>query len=195
MTTSVEYYDESKEFEFVEEFVNIVEGCPIVAQELAKWRPFGTKLKFLAAVEKCIENLSTEQKIKILEGIPDLAGRLLDQNLLSPESTEEQKAAGLHILSADTKALLNTYNTRYREKFGFPFVICARKNKIKSILKSLQIRFDNTKEKEIATAIEEVTKIAELRVLNVLDKYSVESKEDFLYNKLDLDEKDAQRGR
>jgi len=195
MTTSVEYYDLINEFEFVEEFGNIVEGSPYVAQELAKCRPFGTKQKFLASLEKCLENLSTDQKIKIIEGFPDLAGRLAEQNLLSPESTEEQKAAGLHLLSTDTKALLDTYNTRYRQKFGFPFVICARKNKIKSILKGMQIRFDNTKEKEIATAIEEVTKITELRVLNVLDKYSVESKEDFLYNKLDLDEKDAQRGR
>ena len=57
---------------------------------------------------------------------------------------------------------------RYREKFGFPFVICARQNKKEAILKGISLRLNNTAELELETGIEEVKKICLLRLQNIV---------------------------
>lgn len=58
---------------------------------------------------------------------------------------------------------------RYKQKFGFPFVICARENKVETILKGLQTRKNNIKEDELIIGINEVKKICKLRILNLID--------------------------
>ena len=72
---------------------------------MLKRRPFTSSDTFLDALDEVIEALSQSEKVKlllsgvtienysnifqigILEGHPDLAGRLADANLLTPEST------------------------------------------------------------------------------------------------------------
>lgn len=57
---------------------------------------------------------------------------------------------------------------RYKDKFGFPFVICARENKAVAILEGLTRRLINTPDRELAAGIAEVKKIAKLRVLDLV---------------------------
>ena len=104
----------------------------------------------------------------ILSGHPDLAGRLADANLLTAESTREQREAGLHLLTAEERRRLKSHNAEYRAKFGFTFVICARENKAAAILGGLSTRLDNTKDQEVDIGIEEVKKIAKLRASDIL---------------------------
>ena len=107
-------------------------------------------------------------QVGILSGHPDLAGRLADANLLTPESTREQREAGLHLLTAEERRRLRSHNAEYRHKFGFTFVICARENKAAAILGGLSTRLDNTKDQEVDIGIEEVKKIAKLRAADIL---------------------------
>ena len=58
---------------------------------------------------------------------------------------------------------------RYREKFGFPFVICARQNKKDAILNGIVHRLNNTADRELSTGIEEVKKICLLRLQNIAE--------------------------
>lgn len=57
---------------------------------------------------------------------------------------------------------------RYRQKFGFPFVICARENKKEVIVKRLTERVQNSVAEELNTGIEEVKKICLLRLLSII---------------------------
>lgn len=57
---------------------------------------------------------------------------------------------------------------RYKEKFGFPFVICARENKKQAIINGIKTRLDNDKDKELATGITEVKKIAFYRLVDIV---------------------------
>ena len=57
---------------------------------------------------------------------------------------------------------------RYKEKFQFPFVICARENKMKTILSAIEIRVKNSREVEINLGIEEVKKICRIRVSDLV---------------------------
>ena len=81
----------------------------------------------------------------MLDGIPDLAGRLAQANLLGPESSREQKEAGLNLLTEAERRRLRSENERYRDKFGFTFVICARRNKAAAILEGLSSRWSASK--------------------------------------------------
>ena len=79
-------------------------------------------------------------QLKVLSGHPDLAGRLADSDLLTPESTMEQREAGLHLLTIEEKLKLKSHNDQYRQQFGFTFIICARENKAPAILNGLNKR-------------------------------------------------------
>ena len=100
----------------------------------------------------------------ILRVYPDLAGRLAEQNALSPESYFEQKSSGLLALALTEKNYLRKYNRAYKLKFGFPFVICARENKKEAILREISARYERLVEEETEKAIQEVLKIALFRL-------------------------------
>ena len=104
----------------------------------------------------------------LLRAHPDLVGRAALAGTLGPASTAEQAAAGLDHLSSDEIATFQRYNAAYREKFGFPFVICARENKKESILAGFGARLEHTREEEIATGLGEVAKICALRLGNLI---------------------------
>ncbi|XP_023324310.1 2-oxo-4-hydroxy-4-carboxy-5-ureidoimidazoline decarboxylase isoform X3 [Eurytemora carolleeae] len=157
--------------EFCRIFENIVEHSPMVGEELDRLRPFSSSNQFLQLVDIVIKSLPNCQKIEILEKHPDLAGKLADSNLLTPESTREQKAAGLDLMSPEQKQKIVELNNVYRSQFGFTFVVCARENKADSILRGLDGRVLNTAERELEIGINEVSKIARLRAQDILSSY------------------------
>lgn len=59
-------------------------------------------------------------------------------------------------------------NEEYKQRFGFPFVICARMNDKRSILQQLTERCQNQPELETVRGIEEVKKICSLRLRNII---------------------------
>ena len=54
--------------------------------------------------------------------------------------TREQREAGLDLLTAEERLRLRSHNEKYRDKFGFTFIICARQNKAAAILEGLSRR-------------------------------------------------------
>jgi 2-oxo-4-hydroxy-4-carboxy--5-ureidoimidazoline (OHCU) decarboxylase len=67
-------------------------------------------------------------------------------------------------LTPEEVGLFQTNNAAYKAKFGFPFIICARLNKKDAILNGFKARLQNSREQEIAAALAEIFKIAELRL-------------------------------
>jgi OHCU decarboxylase len=86
------------------------------------------------------------------------------ENRLTRESAGEQAAAGLASLSADETAAFERHNREYAQRFGFPFVICARQNRKEAILAAFPRRLANSRDQEIAAALDEICKIAQLRL-------------------------------
>jgi len=104
------------------------------------------------------------KQLALIRAHPDLVGRATLAGTLTRESTGEQASAGLNALSPAEIALFQKQNAAYREKFGFPFVICARLNKKEAILAGFEHRLKNSPEQEIPAALGEIFKIAELRL-------------------------------
>jgi len=117
---------------------------------------------------RVIFNASEAQKVALLRAHPDLVGRAALAGTLSPASTAEQAAAGLSDLTPDEIATFARLNLEYQQRFGFPFVICARENKKQSILAGFDARMGNSHAEEIATALGEVVKICRLRLMDTV---------------------------
>ena len=59
-------------------------------------------------------------------------------------------------------------NTRYQEKFGFIFIVCASGKSAGEMLALLQARLPNNRDRELANAAEEQRKIFHLRLEKLL---------------------------
>ena len=96
-----------------------------------------------------------ERQLALIRAHPDLVGREVRQHAgLTAESSREQAAAGLMDLTPDDIARFDRYNTAYKARFGFPFVICARQNKKEAILRAFPERLTHTRDEEIAAALD-----------------------------------------
>ncbi len=119
-----------------------------------------------SCARRCAPRRARQQAL--IEAHPDLAGRLAQQNQLTAESTREQASAGLSRLSDAELAGFQKLNDVYRQKFGFPFIICARLNAKEAIVAAMKARSGNTPEQEFAAALSEIEKIAQLRLNDTL---------------------------
>jgi 2-oxo-4-hydroxy-4-carboxy--5-ureidoimidazoline (OHCU) decarboxylase len=61
-------------------------------------------------------------------------------------------------------------NRSYWDRFDFPFIICVRENKKQGILSGFATRMNNTREQEIALALQEVAKICALRLQDLVQE-------------------------
>lgn len=152
--------------DFVKNFGNVVEMTPSCAAGVCSERPFSSFDSFVAAMCQFIDNLPKDGREEILRNHPDLADRL---ESLTPESQREQTQAGITTLSVEQIQQLKHYNKLYKEKFGFPFVICARLNNKDAILSGIRTRLNNDREQELKCGIEEVKKIMLLRMKDLVE--------------------------
>ena len=150
--------------DFTSALSSIFEGPPWVAVETWHARPFRSVEELHAAMCAVMYNAPQEQQVALIVAHPDLVGKAALAGTLSPESTREQAAAGLDHLTPTQVADLNRLNASYREKYGFPFVVCARENKLNTILAGFDTRLNNTRDEEIRTSLDEIAKIARLRL-------------------------------
>jgi OHCU decarboxylase len=162
--TTVDYLNGCTPGEFVERVGFAFEDSPWIAVAAAAQRPFADRDALLAAMVAVVTNASAEAKVALIAAHPDLAGRVAREGRLTASSTAEQAGAGLNALTPEEVARFDRDNGRYRERFGFPFVICARENTKASILDAIERRAGNDRETEIATALAEIAKIARLRI-------------------------------
>jgi OHCU decarboxylase len=104
---------------------------------------------------------TTEQeRLGLIRAHPELAANID----LTAASAAEQRGAGLRGLAALEFDNFRALNAAYREKFGFPFVICVRENTKSSILAAAGQRIRNDAATEQRNAIAEILKIAKFRL-------------------------------
>lgn len=158
--------------DYIAVFGNVIEHCSLCAAATWRDRPFPDVDSLHKSFCQFADQLPISGKEGILRLYPDLAGRLAASGNLSAESTKEQSSAGLQNLTEHEKEKMNNLNQQYKQKFGFPFVICARENKKEAIFSGLERRLNNSKETEAITGVEEVKKICRLRILDIVDSAS-----------------------
>ncbi|PWZ05497.1 Uric acid degradation bifunctional protein TTL [Zea mays] len=78
--------------------------------------------------------------------------------------SKEEQSAALSTATDSTAQELAEWNTRYREKFGFVFMICASGRTAAEVLAELKRRYTNRPIVELEAAAQEELKITELRL-------------------------------
>jgi 2-oxo-4-hydroxy-4-carboxy-5-ureidoimidazoline decarboxylase len=119
-------------------------------------------------MDAVVQAAPEEKRLALIQAHPDLAGLQAKLGQLTDASSSEQAQAGLKGLAADLTAELNRQNTAYREKFGFPFIICARLENVNTILAALANRLEHDRETEITLALKEISKIVRLRLMDTI---------------------------
>jgi len=115
------------------------------------------------AMAAIVNGAVDSDKLSLLRAHPDLAGKLALADL-TESSQNEQKGAGLDQCSADELARFTELNDLYKEKFGFPFIFAVKGFGRTDILSAFERRVKNDTEAEFNEAINQVHRIAKLRL-------------------------------
>ncbi|CAA9584789.1 MAG: hypothetical protein AVDCRST_MAG19-4793 [uncultured Thermomicrobiales bacterium] len=155
---------------FVDRFGALYEGSPWIAEAAWVGRPFADRDDLHRALHAVVERAPQELQLALIRAHPDLVGRAALAGTLGGPSTSEQAAAGLDPdrLTPDDVVHFAELNAAYRDRFGFPFVICARDNKKDAILAGFAARLDQPRDQEIAAALSEIAKICHHRLADIL---------------------------
>jgi OHCU decarboxylase len=149
---------------FIERFGPLFEHSPWVAADAWSDRPFADEDELFEALLSAMYSAPMERKLALIRAHPDLAGRAAIEGTLTRSSKTEQASAGLDRLTPDEYEAFTRLNGAYRERFGFPFVVCVREHTKESILRVAAERLEHTRDEEVRVALEEIAKIARLRL-------------------------------
>jgi N-carbamoyl-L-amino-acid hydrolase len=88
---------------------------------------------------------------------------------LTAESTQEQDKAGLTQCTPEEFALIHLLNSRYNERFGFPFILAVRGPRgvglgKRAIIAAFERRVNNPPDFEFNEALRNIHRIAEIRL-------------------------------
>lgn len=154
--------------DFVAKFGFLFEHSPWIVREAEKHRPFAHIVAMEQAMAAIVAQASHLDQLKLLRAHPELASKAAVDKTLTHASNAEQASAGLDRLTPEEFDRFHDLNRRYRDRFGFPFIICVRLTTKGGILAAMEARLANTEEEEIAAAIAEIGKIVHLRLQDAL---------------------------
>lgn len=161
--------------QFVSRFGGVYEHSPWITQAVwdAGLTPAHNSCAGLAsAMADVLAGASEAQKLALIRAHPDLAGKAALAGALTQASTSEQAGAGLDQCSARELARFHKLNNAYKERFGFPFIFAVRGVGRDAILAAFETRIANDRETELATALEQINRIAQFRLQDLAAAYT-----------------------
>ena len=123
-----------------------------------------TKEELELIMKKIVDNSTETEKLNLIKAHPELGKKLQKKEKLTKFSKEEQKSAGLDQCSDEEFEILTNLNNTYRSKFEFPFILAVKGLNKNQIIDNMKKRVNNSKSEEFKTAINEIHKIAQLRI-------------------------------
>jgi 2-oxo-4-hydroxy-4-carboxy-5-ureidoimidazoline decarboxylase len=145
---------------FIETYGHIFEHSPWVVERAWNRRPFASAEALHAAFMAELAAASPAEQLALINAHPELAASVE----LTEASQSEQMGAGLKQLSPEEFERFAALNAAYREKFGFPFIICVRLNTKTSILAAFSSRLGNDARAEREEALMQIGLITKLRL-------------------------------
>lgn len=153
--------------QFVATFGRVYEHSPWIAESLfdrGLTAAHETLDGLALAMREIVEAGGAERQLALLRAHPDLAGKLAVAGELTAESRGEQAGAGLDQCSPAEFARFQELNGRYMQRFGFPFILAVKGKKRAEILAAFEARVGNDPAVEFRTALDQVHRIAHLRL-------------------------------
>jgi 2-oxo-4-hydroxy-4-carboxy-5-ureidoimidazoline decarboxylase len=142
----------------------VFEHAPWVAEAVVTERPFENVYALHTAMLGKVLALRAEDMIKLLAGHPELAGTQARSGQMTKDSVREQGGLSLQTLNEADAQQWDALNLAYREKFGFPFILCISRHSRGSALIEFESRLKNDRQTELRLALSEVGRITRLRM-------------------------------
>jgi 2-oxo-4-hydroxy-4-carboxy-5-ureidoimidazoline decarboxylase len=151
--------------DFVAALDGVFEHAAWVAQAAAAQRPFASVTALHDALMQAIHAAPQEVCLAFLCGHPPLSPKALADPNLTTSSRAEQGGLGMTSLG-DNLARFETGSSAYEARFGFPFIVCVRRQTPPFVLRGLERRLGNTPDQERAAALAEIGYITRLRLVD-----------------------------
>jgi 2-oxo-4-hydroxy-4-carboxy-5-ureidoimidazoline decarboxylase len=150
---------------FVAALDGVFEHAAWVAETVAAQRPFATVIALHDALMAAVNAAPPDVGLGFLRGHPPLSPKALADPGLTASSRAEQGGLGMTSLG-EQFARFETASTAYESRFGFPFIVCVRRQTPPFVLRGLERRLANTPEQERAAALAEIGHITRLRLVD-----------------------------
>jgi len=150
---------------FVARFGAVFEESPWIAAEAWEERPFDSTAGLHATMVRVVAEAPRDERLALIRAHPELGTKAR----IGDASTREQAAAGLDRLTPAQYERITALTAAYRERFGFPFVVCAREQTPGSIIATAEQRVAAAPGAEETRALAEIAKIARLRLDDLLE--------------------------
>src|SRR5689334_17470478 len=111
--------------DFVRAIGPIFEHSTWIAADTSPKRPFETLKELHSQLCHTVKTSTPEKQLALIRAHPDLVGKAALAGQLTYASNAEQASAGLNRLTPEEIVAFQDFNRQYRDKFGFPFVVCA----------------------------------------------------------------------
>lgn len=159
---------------FVSRFGGVYEHSPWIAEMAWDAGAVPDDTEALAdTMASVVEAAGEQAQLALLRAHPDLAGRLAVRGGLTAESNVEQADAGLDRCTPAEFPEFQRLNAAYKARFGFPFIIAVRGLGRAAILEAFRRRLGNDREAEFREALDQVHRIARLRLTAPATRQSV----------------------
>jgi len=149
---------------FTEVMGEVFEHAPWVAQAVVAQRPFQKAQALHEAMLAQVKALPEHDLVRLLAGHPELGGADARLGKMTADSVSEQGALALNTLASDAAQRWDALNAAYREKFGFPFILCVSRHTRTSVLRVFEKRLQNDRAAELTHALAEIGLITRLRL-------------------------------
>ena len=162
---SIDKINQFTKNDFISIFGNIFEKTKWIADSAYGLKPYKNSKELLKTMMKIYENSTKQDYLKIFNSHPEL---VVERNL-TKDSKSEQNNSNLNQCNDEEFNEFQILNSKYKKKFGFPFIIAVKgKNKGK-ILYNFRKRIKNEINLEFKEAKEQVKKIAHSRLNKIID--------------------------
>jgi len=152
--------------ELLSRYGHLFEHSPWVVERATAYAPFLDGQELHRVLMEVVAQASEEEQLALIRAHPELA---VETEPLTEASAAEQKGAGLKSLTGPEFERFASLNASYREKFGFPFIICVRMHSKAEILAAFERRLRNSPAAERAKALVEIGHITKLRLRDLVE--------------------------
>ncbi|MBO9713226.1 MAG: 2-oxo-4-hydroxy-4-carboxy-5-ureidoimidazoline decarboxylase [Sphingomonas sp.] len=139
----------------------LFEHSPWVVERAAQRLPLPS---LHAGLMRVVADATPEEQLALIRAHPELASKAAVDGTLTQASAAEQASAGLDRLTHAEFDRFHALNTAYRDKFGFPFIVCVRLSNKAGILAAMERRLGNDRNVEVAEALYQIGEIVRLRL-------------------------------
>ena len=169
MAVTVQQLNDASQEAFAALLHGTYEHSPWVVERAYAARPFASLPALKRALVEVVRDAGTDAQLALIRAHPQLAGRAMQSNALTRESSNEQSKAGLTHCTPDELDRIAKLNAAYEARFGFPFILAVRGPRGDGLRKAeifatFERRLEHPFDVERGEALRNIHRIAELRL-------------------------------